>query len=111
MRTLQTLSQTAALLVLATSAQVASANCYLVYAPDESVVFRSTQSPVDLSQPLHMTLPAVAPGGRLVFEPEHHACGVETNTLDTLRKASVTPITANKRNNRQQRKARPAKAA
>lgn len=111
MRTLKTLSQTAALLVLAATAQVASASCYLVYAPDNSIVFRSLRSPVDLSLPLHMTLPAVAPGGRMVFEPDNYSCQFETNNLDTLHKVSSTAAKERKRSNQQRRKAHRAKGA
>lgn len=109
MRTLKALSQTAALLVLGATAQVASATCYQVYAPDSSIVFQSLQSPVDLSKPLHMTMPTVAPGGRLVFEPDNHACQFETNKLDTLHKVSPTTVKQRKRSKQQRRKVRRAK--
>ena len=111
MRTFKILFQMAALLALATTAQVASANCYMVYAPDNSVVFRSLKSPVDLSQPLHITMPTVAPGGRLVFSPEPNGCEVETNDLDTLRKVSPTAPAVRKRSSQQRRKSRRAPAA
>lgn len=90
MRTFQMLPQAIALLALGTAAQVASATCYLVYAPDNSVVFRSLEPPVDLSLPLHLTLPPVAPGGRLVFAPDNYGCDLESNKLDSLRKVSAS---------------------
>lgn len=111
MRTLKTLTQTAALLALTATAQVANATCYMVYAPDSSVVFRSLKSPVDLSLPLHMTLPVVAPGGRLVFAPDGYGCEFETNNLDTLHNMSPKASTVRKRSTQQRRKARRAKAA
>lgn len=107
MRTLHALSQAAALLLLAAWGQTASATCYLVYAPDNSVVFRSLQSPVDLSLPLHVTLPAVAPRGRLVFSPENNGCEFESDKLETLRTMSSTPRTERKRG-QQRRQMRPA---
>lgn len=97
MRTLKALSQAAVLLLLAVGAQAVSATCYLVFAPDNSVVFRSLQAPVDLSLPLHVTLPVVAPRGRLVFSPDNYGCELESNKLDTLRKVSTTPTQVRKR--------------
>lgn len=111
MRALKTLTQMAALLTLAATAPIANASCYMVYAPDNSVVFRSLKSPVDLSQPLHMTMPAVAPGGRLVFAPDAYGCEVETNELDTLRKIPPTASAVRKRSLQQRRKASRARAA
>lgn len=64
--------------------QAASAACYVVYAPDNTVVYRSFQSPVDLSKPLHVTMPQAAPGGRLVFALEPTGCEFEMDKLDTL---------------------------
>lgn len=75
----------AAVLIAATSlVQAASAACYLVYAPDNTVVYRSFQPPVDLSMPLHATMPLVAPGGHLVFALEPTGCELEIHKLDTL---------------------------
>lgn len=74
----------AALVAAGTLAQAASAACYVVYAPDNTVVYRSLQPPVDLSQPLHVTMPQAAPGGRLVFALEPTGCELEIHKLDTL---------------------------
>lgn len=59
----------------------ASAACYRVYGPAQQVVYRSTQPPVDLSHPLHQTVPVLAPGATLVFSPDNHGCEVEVNLL------------------------------
>ena len=92
----------AAVLIAATSlVQAASAACYLVYAPDNTVVYRSFQPPVDLSMPLHTTMPMVAPGGHLVFALDPTGCELEVHKLDTLR-GMVKPVS---------RKARPPRAA
>ena len=64
--------------------QAANAACYLVYAPDNTVVYRSFQPPVDLSKPLHTTMPQAAPGGRLVFALDPTGCEFEMDKLDTL---------------------------
>lgn len=79
------------LVAAASLGQAASAACYLVYAPDNTVVYRSYQPPVDLSKPLHTTLPLVAPGGHLVFALDPTGCEFEANKLDTLHKAASAP--------------------
>jgi hypothetical protein len=42
--------------------------CYTVYDSANYIVYRSEQPPVDMSRPLHETLPARFPGGLLVFD-------------------------------------------
>ena len=61
--------------------QGALAACYVVYGPAKQVIYRSTQSPVDLSYQLHQTVPGVVPGGTLVFTPDNTNCGYEVNQL------------------------------
>lgn len=95
------LRMAAVLMVAGSLAQAASAACYLVYAPDQSVVYRSVQPPVDLSVPLHVSMPLVAPGGRLVFALEPTGCELEIHKLDTLHAMAAANA----------RKAPPARAA
>jgi len=63
--------------------QAALAACYVVYgpAPEQELVYRSAEPPVDLSLPLHETLPRVAPGGSLVFSRDHYGCDMPVNKL------------------------------
>jgi len=61
--------------------QGALATCYVVYGPAQQVIYRSTQAPVDLSYQLHETVPAVVPGGTLVFTPDNYGCEFEVNQL------------------------------
>lgn len=61
--------------------QGAQAACYVVYGPAQQVIYRSTQSPVDLSYQLHDTVPTVVPGGTLVFTPDNYGCEFEVNQL------------------------------
>lgn len=63
------------------SGQGALAACYVVYGPDEEVAYRSPLPPVDLSRNLHETLPAIAPGGKLVFWQGNYGCENEMNRL------------------------------
>ena len=61
--------------------QGALAACYVVYGPTQQVIYRSTQSPVDLSYQLHETVPSVIPGGTLVFSLDNQGCEFEVNEL------------------------------
>ena len=49
-------------------ASQAMAMCYTVYDRDNRVVYQAQTAPVDMSQPLHETMPKRFPGGHLVFE-------------------------------------------
>jgi hypothetical protein len=42
--------------------------CYTVYDRGNAVVYHAQTPPVDMSLPIHQTLPAVFPGGHLVFD-------------------------------------------
>ena len=63
--------------------QAALAACYVVYGPgpEQELVYRSVEPPVDLSRPLHETLPLVAPGASLVFSRDHFGCDMPVNKL------------------------------
>lgn len=41
--------------------------CYTVYGPANNVVYQGEQPPVDMSLPIHETVPARFPGGHMVF--------------------------------------------
>lgn len=53
--------------VLAAASFNASA-CYTVYDRTDRVVYQSQDAPVDMSRPLHETLPSRFPGGHMVFD-------------------------------------------
>ncbi|RYF07228.1 MAG: hypothetical protein EOO31_07260 [Comamonadaceae bacterium] len=63
--------------------QGASAACYIVYAADKQVVYRSQISPVNLEPHLHRTVPQIVPGGTMVFTLDNFACDLEINRLPT----------------------------
>lgn len=48
----------------------AFAGCYTVYGPDNRIMYQSAKAPVDMSQPIHDTLPRRFPGGSLVFDTD-----------------------------------------
>jgi hypothetical protein len=57
-------------LVLLATLAVASVNamaCYTVYDQSNRMVYNAQTSPVDMSRPLHETLPALFPGSHMVF--------------------------------------------
>ena len=71
----------------------AAAACYVVYGPDQDIVYRSPQPPVDMSYQIHQTLPLVAPGATLVFTPDNINCELTINKLP-LATAQVAPMPA-----------------
>lgn len=81
----------AAALLCVLVAQQAAASCYVIYGADGQVLYRSVEPPVDLSLPLHQTLPQAAAGGRLVFTLDDHGCEAEINRLATRRTAPAAP--------------------
>ncbi|MEJ7932266.1 hypothetical protein WG922_19990 [Ramlibacter sp. AN1015] len=46
----------------------AGAQCYTVYDDSNRVLYHARESPVDMSKPLHETVPGLFPGGQLVFD-------------------------------------------
>ena len=63
-------------------AQAASAACYFVYAPNNELIYRSNRSPVDLSLPLHMTVPKLSPGATMFFSLDEFNCRTEVNLIE-----------------------------
>lgn len=45
----------------------AMASCYTVYDTQNRVVYNAAVPPVDMSRPIHETLPSVYPGGHMIF--------------------------------------------
>ncbi|AEG92574.1 hypothetical protein [Ramlibacter tataouinensis] len=58
------------------ASQAALATCYTVYGPNSQVLYQAQTPPVDMSRPLHETLPRAYPGGHLVFDSANQ-CPVE----------------------------------
>ena len=65
----------------AVSSPAAFAACYVVYGPSEQVIYRASEPPVNLSFPLHQTVPVLAPGATLVFSLDNHGCESEVDLL------------------------------
>ncbi len=78
---MKALPYAAAALVAALFSQSAAASCYLVYGPDNDLVYRAPEPPIDMSRQIHETLPLVAPNSTLVFTPDNHNCDLTINKL------------------------------
>lgn len=50
------------------SASMSAAACFTVYDRSDRIVYHAAKPPVDMSRPLHETLPAQFPGGHMVFD-------------------------------------------
>lgn len=59
-----------AALLLAILGSAPALACFTVYDRNNNVVYNAKEPPVDMSLPLHETLPSVYPGGHLVFGSE-----------------------------------------
>ncbi|ODS91230.1 MAG: hypothetical protein ABS45_12390 [Comamonas sp. SCN 65-56] len=70
-----------AAVLAALSTSGAWASCYVVYGPNQQVVYRNQTPPVDMSRQVHETLPLVAPGGTLVFSLDNFGCELPVNKL------------------------------
>ena len=68
----------------------AMASCYTVYDRSNQVVYNAQTPPVDMSRPLHETLPLAFPGGHLVF-------GSGTDCpVDVPSRVSLKPVSPSK---------------
>jgi hypothetical protein len=56
--------------LLAVACAQAFAGCYTVYDSSNRIMFQSEKPPVDMSRPLHETVPARFPGGSMVFDTD-----------------------------------------
>ena len=81
MTTIRLAATAAAALMAGLFAQGSWAACYIVYAADKQIVYRSQIPPVDMSRPLHETVPRIAPGGTLVFSLDSNGCELEIHNL------------------------------
>lgn len=48
--------------------------CYTVYNRANQVIYHAAQAPVDMRYQLHQTLPAIFPGGHMVFSITDMSC-------------------------------------
>lgn len=80
--------------LLAASAAPALA-CYTVHDRSDRILYRGLNSPVDLRQPLHETVPQRFPGGHLVFTPDSDCATLESAGPPRSSMASRVPLLGN----------------
>jgi hypothetical protein len=79
---------------LAGFAPWAAASCYLVYAPAGELVYRSVESPIDLSLPLSRGLAARYPNHQMVIIGDESNCLDLGTARDADLKSSGKPLDA-----------------
>ncbi|MDB5871575.1 MAG: hypothetical protein JWQ07_1017 [Ramlibacter sp.] len=81
--------------LLATASMQAMSACYTVYDRSNRVVYNGDQPPVDMSRPIHETVPMRFPGGHMIFDTN-----TECPAIVALTPAPVlggTPLLTNER--------------
>ncbi len=86
------------------ASKAALATCYTVYGPDNRMLYQAQTPPVDMSQPLHETLPRRYPGGHLVFDssnqcPVQNSLSAQPSPIQaaTARAGGSTPLLTDRR--------------
>jgi hypothetical protein len=64
--------------------------CYTVYDASSRIMYRGETAPVDMSRPLHETVPARFPGGQLVFDDG--ACAALPAGLPSSYRSGSSPL-------------------
>jgi hypothetical protein len=70
--------------------------CYIVYDRDGHVVYNEETPPVDMSRPLHETLPDRFPGGHMVFDTQA-SCDSITPMAPVVALRGGTPLLTDRR--------------
>jgi len=73
------------------AASLPAAACFTVYDSSNSIVYNAQTAPVDMSQPLHETLPKRFPGGHMVITESKDCPVVQPNPLVAAR-GSGSPL-------------------
>jgi hypothetical protein len=63
--------------------------CFTVSDDDDRVVYHSADPPVDMSRPLHETVPLAFPGGHMVFDLETRCVALPNADASSLRPVAV----------------------
>jgi hypothetical protein len=79
-----------ALLAALAAASVNALACYTVYDRNDRIVYNAQRPPVDMSLPLHETLPRVFPGGHMIFAANTE-CPANVSPAPTARIARAQP--------------------
>jgi hypothetical protein len=71
--------------------------CYTVYDRSGYVVYNDEAAPVDMSRPIHETLPARFPGGQLVFDTRIDCASISTAAPIAAGGGATPPLLTNVR--------------
>ena len=71
--------------LLAGASLQASAACYTVYDQSNRVMYSGERPPVDMSLPIHETLPARFPGGHMIFDTATDCPSIAASRLAPVR--------------------------
>ena len=67
--------------------------CFTVYNQANQVVYSGAEPPIDMSYQIHQRLPAVFPGGHLVFGLENECPNVDLRRTSSVARGYVTAST------------------
>jgi hypothetical protein len=65
---------------LLAAASFNAAACYTVYDRANRILYQGEEAPVDMSRPIHETLPARYPGGQLVFDNQTDCTAIDVRS-------------------------------
>jgi len=81
---------------LLAAASMQAMACYTVYDRSNRVVYQGEDAPVDMSLPIHETLPARFPGGHMVFDSTTDCPAIVASARARI-PGGATPLLTNKR--------------
>lgn len=82
---------------LAVAAVLPAHACYTVYDGASRVLYRAVQPPVDMSRPLHDTLPQRFPGGHMVFDAAASCDAIVDGVPRRVAAAGPAPLLTDRR--------------
>jgi hypothetical protein len=71
--------------------------CYTVFDRADNVVYQSAKPPVDMSRPLHETVPAVFPGGHMIFDAGAECPVISSVASGQRSSAGASPLLTDQR--------------
>ena len=74
------------------TASMHAAACFTVYDRNNTIVYNAQTPPVDMSEPLHQTLPKRFPGGHMLISEGKDCPVVQPNPLVTAQSKGTAPL-------------------
>lgn len=79
------------------SASMQAAACYTIYDASDRVVYHASLPPVDMSRPLHETLPARFPGGHMIFDAAADCPDIVARSQTAATRSLASPLLTDQR--------------